>query len=69
MYKIEKAPEINPRERFPFSALKPGESFFAPLEKSGSLRASAALYGQRHGCKFSCRIDHQRGGIHCIRIE
>jgi hypothetical protein len=55
--------------KYPFPRMKVGESFFAPVEDTGTIpriRAAASMYGSNNNMKFRTRIVD--GGLRVWRI-
>ena len=78
MYEIEKEIElpsvISLRRLYPFKEMEVGDSFFVPLNGRDSRMVSVAIMGagratRMKGEKFTTRVNKEKDGVRCWRIE
>jgi hypothetical protein len=58
------------KTKYPFAAMRVGDSFFVPKRQTNAISATAAPY-QQNGRKFSCRATKEKGvsGVRVWRVK
>lgn len=72
-------PTVGRPFKYPFPAMRVGDSFAVPLAHattlkgedvaSARMRSSAISYGRKNGRKFTVRTDREAGVARCWRVE